>query len=124
MNIESFSYAVLTTVVGMGIVFGFLIVLSVLMVIIRGIFDGNPGSPLFSSRRTPEGTGAAAASAGAGTGRTGTGEAATGTEVGHPADEVVGGVPRWVVAATLAYLAEEEREYAPRAGGWAIRSIR
>jgi Na+-transporting methylmalonyl-CoA/oxaloacetate decarboxylase gamma subunit len=117
MNIESFSYAVLTTIVGMAIVFGFLIVLSVLMVVIRVIFDRDPG-------RTPAGTGAAAASAGAAPGRGGAAGAATGTEVGHPADEIVGGVPRWVVAATLAYLAEEEREYAPRADGWAIRSTR
>lgn len=107
MNVESFGYALLAAVVGMAIVFLFLVVLSVLMVIIRAIFDDKAaaGAP-------PDG----AADGGA------SGQAAG--ETSRAADQTDDGVPRWAVAAALAYLSEEEREYAPRAAGWTVRSIR
>ena len=109
MNVESFSYVLLTTVVGMAIVFLFLVVLSLLMVVIRAIFDDKPAPSPASSQNgsaTDGGSDGAGAAASAG------------------ADQTDYGVPRWVVAAALAYLSEEEREYAPRASGWTIRSTR
>ena len=98
MNIESFSYVLLTTVVGMAIVFLFLVVLSLLMVVIRAIFDDKPAPSPASSQN--------------------------GSTTDGGSDQTDDGVPRWVVAAALAYLSEEEREYAPRASGWTIRSTR
>ena len=107
MNIESFSYVLLTTVVGMAIVFLFLVVLSLLMVVIRAIFDDKPAPSPVSS---PNGAAAGADGSPAADSRA--------------ADQMDNGVPRWVVAAALAYLSEEEREYAPRASEWTIRSTR
>ncbi|MEX2444048.1 MAG: OadG family protein [Alkalispirochaeta sp.] len=116
MNIESFSYVLLTTVVGMAIVFLFLAVLSVLMFVIRSIFDEKAAASGKVDGRNggggPGGPGDGASGGGAGSAPT------------NAADRTDGGVPRWAVAAALAYLSEEEREYAPRASGWTVRSIR
>jgi Na+-transporting methylmalonyl-CoA/oxaloacetate decarboxylase gamma subunit len=112
MNIESFGYAMLTAVVGMAIVFLFLVVLSLLMVVIRALFNDKPEQP-----STAESPGRGTAADG-GAGRSGPPVAS------HAADQTDNGVPRWAIAAALAYLSEEEREYAPRATGWTVRSIR
>lgn len=108
MNVESFSYALLAAVVGMAIVFLFLVVLSVLMVVIRAIFEDR------AAARGGQPETAADGDAG--------GQPAG--ETSRAADQTDDGVPRWAVAAALAYLSEEEREYAPRAAGWTARSIR
>jgi Na+-transporting methylmalonyl-CoA/oxaloacetate decarboxylase gamma subunit len=112
MNIESFGYALLTAVVGMAIVFLFLVVLSLLMVVIRAVFNDRPQAS------TTTGTSGGGTAAGGGAG-----EGANPAD-SRAADETDNGVPRWAVAAALAYLSEEEREYAPRATGWTVRSIR
>lgn len=108
MNVESFSYALLAAVVGMAIVFLFLVVLSVLMVVIRAIFDDNAVAGGDQHDAATDGD---------------AGEQAAG-KTSRAADQTDDGVPRWAVAAALAYLSEEEREYAPRAAGWTVRSIR
>lgn len=107
MNVESFSYALLAAVVGMAIVFLFLVVLSVLMVVIRAIFDDK-----------------VVAAGGGGPEAVADGDKQAAGETSRAADQTDDGVPRWAVAAALAYLSEEEREYAPRAAGWTVRSIR
>jgi len=89
----------------MAIVFLFLVVLSLLMVAIRFIFEEKA-----DASDTATGLSAGATSGGPGG--------------GDAADQTDDGVPRWVVATALAYLSEEEREYAPRASGWTIRSTR
>ncbi|MFW5695171.1 MAG: OadG family protein [Alkalispirochaeta sp.] len=115
MNVESFSYVLLTTVVGMAIVFLFLAVLSLLMFLIRFMFDEKTGA---GGGARPK-NGAAVARNGGGAG--GHGGESTPSDAADRSDD---GVPRWVVAAALAYLSEEEREYAPRASGWTVRSMR
>tara|TARA_B100000614_G_scaffold201272_1_gene182555 strand:+ start:324 stop:641 length:318 start_codon:yes stop_codon:yes gene_type:complete len=105
VNVESYGYVVLTAAVGMGIVFLFLIILSLLMVVIRGVFGERP-------RPT------AAAATGGETAAT------TDSSAERPADTVEQGVPRWVIAGALAYLAEEERDYAPQSQQWTQRSTR
>ena len=100
MNVESFGYAVLSTVVGMAIVFFFLVILSLLMVVIRWVF-GTRSSPVDSSEAAT------------------TNAQRDGNDA--PAEVLSGGVPRWAVAAALVYLSEEEREYRPQSGPWALR---
>lgn len=116
MNVEAFGYAVLSTAVGMGIVFFFLIVLSILMTVIRRLFDDGGVFAHPDSAAPRRGDPAPADGSTGGDG----GEVAKPS--GSPADELVGGVPRWVIAGAIAYLSEEEREYRPRAGAWAERS--
>lgn len=104
MNVESFSYAALTTLIGMGVVFLFLIVLSLLMVAIRVIFDSY--RPLR---------------------RTGTNDRSSGGTSYRDEEIAAGGgalvtdasgIPRWVIAGALAYLIVEDEEYQPVAGSW------
>ena len=109
MNVEAYSYVVVAALVGMGVVFFFLIVLSVLMVVIRFFFDRPAGDKPASPRSSTEKTGVGAA-----------GSTAGGTTGGADVTDS-GGVPRWAVAGALAYLATEEREYAPRSGEWTKR---
>ncbi len=45
MNIEAYSYTVLSAILGMLIVFGFLGFLSVFMVLIKRVFDDKPAQP-------------------------------------------------------------------------------
>lgn len=117
MNIESYGYAVLTSVLGMGIVFFFLIVLSVLMIVIRGIFDAPANR---EKQGVPLGSAGGSAAGGVPTGATGTG----GNASGGATVEDSHGIPRWVIAAALAYIAAEEDEYAPHAEAWTKRGDR
>ena len=88
MSLESFEYSLLTAGVGMGLVFLFLGALSVLMVVIRTLFDrrrrGGETVPGDSSEETPDPVAA----------------------------------PDWVIAAAPAYLFEEENDVIPNAEGW------
>ena len=97
MNIESFGYALLAALVGMAIVFLFLVVLSVIMVVLRRLLDGAPGATALptADRNAARTDGAT-----------------------RPAD---GDPPQWVVAGVMAYLASEERNRAPHAGVWTTR---
>ncbi len=105
MNIESYSFALLTAVVGMGTVFFFLVLLSVMMLVIRRLFD----APVVV--RTSE------------NGNDGAGVDQPVTTGG--ADVVdSNGLPRWVIAGVLAYIAAEETEYAPYSGIWTQRGQR
>ena len=109
MNVEAYSYVVVAALVGMGVVFVFLIILSVLMVVIRFFFDGT-AEERAAARRGPVRDEAAGDTSGG---------------VGAGADVTdSSGVPRWAVAGALAYLTAEEREYAPRSSGWTQREQR
>jgi Na+-transporting methylmalonyl-CoA/oxaloacetate decarboxylase gamma subunit len=110
VNVEAYSYVVVAALVGMGVVFLFLIVLSVLMVVIRFFFDRSPADRVGPRRLFGKGEAGGVPSENAATGATG------GADVTD-----AHGVPRWAVAGALAYLAAEEREYAPRSGGWTQR---
>lgn len=118
MAIESWGFALITAVVGMATVFAFLILLSLLMAVMRRLLDQEPdggetGRKRSGASRAPEGAGATAG---------GTAPGGQGRPGRHaPAEELSGGVPRWVSAAVLAYLCEEERAYRPRATGWTDR---
>lgn len=113
MNVEAYSYVVVAALVGMGVVFFFLIILSLLMVVIRFFFD-RPAADRAAGRWS---------SAGGRTGDVPSGDTAVGTSGGANVTDSHG-VPRWAVAGALAYLAAEEREYAPRSGGWTQRGQR
>jgi Na+-transporting methylmalonyl-CoA/oxaloacetate decarboxylase gamma subunit len=106
MNVESYSYALLTAGVGMGTVFFFLVLLSVMMLVIRRLFD----TPVTVAKGAGDEEGASPGTAKQTTG---------GAEVidSH-------GVPRWVIAGVLAYIATEETEYAPHSGIWTQRGQR
>ncbi|MCG8480701.1 MAG: OadG family protein [Spirochaetales bacterium] len=93
MNIESFGYAVISALVGMAIVFIFLVVLSVIMVVLRRVLD--PTKDEFSAR---------------GEGDAIDRERAVSSTDGDP--------PPWVIAGVMAYLSAEEHTRAPRAGVW------
>ena len=112
MNVEAYSYVVVAALVGMGVVILFLIVLSVLMVVIRFFFDRPTGGRRASARLSAEKTGVGAR------------QDIIGTVTGGADVTDSRGVPRWAVAGALAYLAAEEREYAPRSGGWTQRGQR
>ncbi len=101
MNVESYSYVLVTAVVGMGVVFFFLVFLSVMMHVIRRIFD--TPAPGVKAGRTAARSG-------------GTEETETG---GDSVDSH--GIPHWVVAGALAYILVEEQEYTPHAGIWTQR---
>lgn len=121
MNTESFGFALLASLVGMAVVFAFLIVLSLMMYLIRRVFDAPAGGDA-----APAEVGGAHATSG-GRGRPGapTTSAARGRPAASEAADVLsGGVPRWVTAAVLAYLATEEREYRPQSSNWARRRNR
>ncbi|SIR11198.1 Oxaloacetate decarboxylase, gamma chain [Alkalispirochaeta americana] len=95
---DSFGYALVTAGVGMGIVFFFLLFLSVVMLVLRAVMI----------EKSPEPTAA--------------GSESSEPEVSGGADEVdAAGIPRWAMAAVVAYLEAEEAEYAPRAEGWLAR---
>jgi len=117
MNVESYAYAVLTSVLGMGIVFFFLIVLSILMIVIRAVFDAPPNR---GKQGVALGNTGGAAAGGGSTGATGTGSHTSGGATVTDSH----GIPRWVVAAALAYVAAEEDEYSPHAEAWTKRGNR
>ncbi|MFA7565947.1 MAG: OadG family protein [Alkalispirochaeta sp.] len=106
MSVESFSYSLLTALFGMGTVTFFLVLLSGLMVVIRRLFDTPAeGAPTVKK------------------GKTGNGVAETqGSEIQSGADVVdASGVPRWVIAGVLAYIAAEETAYTPYSRVWIER---
>jgi Na+-transporting methylmalonyl-CoA/oxaloacetate decarboxylase gamma subunit len=113
VNVEAYSYVVVAALVGMGVVFFFLIILSVLMVVIRFFFDRSAGDRAAARRSSAAD-------------RTGGGLSGDAVAAGSGGADVTDshGVPRWAVAGALAYLAAEEREYAPRSGGWTQRGQR
>jgi Na+-transporting methylmalonyl-CoA/oxaloacetate decarboxylase gamma subunit len=91
MNIETMEYAVLTTVVGITIVFSILVILSLLMVLIKKVFDEKEAKP----------AGKAAAPAAVKT---------VSTEAGLPA---------WLSLAVAAFEALEAEDLAPNtAASW------
>ncbi len=94
MNTESFGYAVLSALVGMAIVFIFLVVLSAIMVVLRRVFDA-PARNESSSR----------------------GEAAA-VDLMRETPSSAGDPPQWVIAGVMAYLSSEEQNSAPHAGVW------
>ena len=96
MNTEAFGYAVLSALVGMAIVFLFLVVLSVIMVVLRKMLDDPAGDNARSD-----------------------GGPVAHTERTEPSAE--DGLPPWVVAGVMAYLSAEEQHRAPHAGTWTKR---
>ena len=82
MNIEAYSYTVLSAILGILIVFGFLGFLCLFMVLIKRVFDGNPAKSEI----------AVTAVAGAST--------ASASEAADDTD--------WITAAVAAYLEEED----------------
>lgn len=108
MNVESWGYTLVAAVLGMTMVFVFLVLLSAMMLLMRRVLDRDAA---------PAGGSGEAAAADGGGAPGGQGQPSR----HEPANELSGGVPRWVSAAVLAYLCEEEREYRPRSGGWAVR---
>ncbi|MFW5689718.1 MAG: OadG family protein [Spirochaetota bacterium] len=111
MTSASFSFVLLASIIGMGIVFVFLTMLSLLMVMIRGL-------DRVAEERGAAG-GAALRSAGPGALREARG-------VGTPASTA--GLPVWAVAAVTRYLAHEAELDAERmrvsASVWTSRSAR
>jgi hypothetical protein len=107
---DTFQYALVTAGIGMGIVFFFLFALSMLMYLIRALLVDRP-----------EASGSGAKANGSGAAGT-TGASGQGTAGGGPDTADEHGVPRWALAGAVAYLLEEEREYAPRADAWIGRN--
>ncbi len=91
MNVEIFSYSLFTTVLGMLVVFISLIALSVMMVVLKGVFMGE--------------------------GKTDQGIKAKKTQVRREAGSSEQ-PPAWVAAAVVAYLAEEQEPDRPTADPW------
>lgn len=106
---DTFQYALTTAGVGMGIVFSFLLALSLLMYLMRALLVGRPEAGGTASKASGE----REATGGDGGGRTASSGGAETT------DEQ--GVPRWAVAGAVAYLLAEEQEHAPRAAAWTGR---
>jgi Na+-transporting methylmalonyl-CoA/oxaloacetate decarboxylase gamma subunit len=114
-GLESFGYALLTAAVGMAIVFFFLVVLSLMMRVIRYLFDP-------AERARPAGGAPPARDADQEQGAHRTGASASVAHANDGAGVVdAHGIPRWAIAAALAYLSEEERAYSPAATGWTYR---
>lgn len=110
MNVEAYNYVIITALLGMGIVFFFLVVLSVLMIVIRALFDTPPAGAAKKSRDAVPAV-----------------DSAGGAEVERSggADVVDAfGVPRWAIAAALAYLTAEEKDHTPYATVWTERGDR
>lgn len=103
MNGETFMYTVKVALLGIGVVFVSLWALSMLMSVIKRLFDKDPEKkkrPLGGGRSVAaEGSGAAAGGAGAPT----DGEAP---------------LPSWVIPAAAAFLMEEELEASRSAEPW------
>ena len=97
MNVEVFSYSLFTTVLGMLVVFLSLTGLSLMMVVLKGIFTAEEKS---SRRRT----GAAAA-----------GAVKAGKAGQAPSAQQI---PGWVPAAVAVYLAQEDEPERPSADPW------
>ncbi|MDX9799796.1 MAG: OadG family protein [Spirochaetia bacterium] len=91
MNIESYSYTVLASIVGMGIVFAFLAFLSLLMVVINRIFDGKDQGVAVKTSSAKNNAAAGAKANGVSTGN------------GKEAEDNT-----WIIAAVAAFLEEED----------------
>lgn len=104
MNIETTGFALLTAVIGMGIVFSFLVFLSFVMVLLRRLFDAQPAGAPAQTRgvaaRRSKLNGAAAAEP-------------------SEEDEAENTLPPWLGAAVAAFLIAEERDAARTATSWA-----
>jgi len=101
MNVETFSYTVITAILGMSVVFVFLWVLSLLMSGIKLAFG-----------EKPQKNGAVGSTIVGADART------SGSTLPSKA-----GVPGWVLAAVATYLIEEELESQRSAEAWAPRPI-
>ncbi len=102
---QELSFALQAAFTGIGIVFGFLLLLSLLMVAIRGLVDGLFAGKGSSAARRPA---------------TATTSAAAPPPAGRWA------LPAWVVAAAAAYLESEAKdgESSARASVWVNRGVR
>jgi Na+-transporting methylmalonyl-CoA/oxaloacetate decarboxylase gamma subunit len=98
MNVELFSYSVFTTVLGMLVVFLSLSALSVMMVVLKGIFSAEA-----KKDRRPRSDKAAARKA-----KTGSSE-----QPGSARQ-----VPEWMPTAVAVYLAQEQESDRPSADPW------
>jgi len=105
MNVESFSYTVITAILGMSVVFVFLWVLSLLMSGIKLAFGEKP------QKNGSAGNAAITA------------DIRTGPRTGGSTVLSETGVPGWVLAAVATYLIEEELESQRSAEAWAPRPI-
>jgi hypothetical protein len=115
MNIEAYSFTVVSTVLGMLVVFASLTALSLLMVVLKASFSGRGPR---SSSRSGGGAGAAKAAPEAdGAFRAGDREAEVQGSAGRRDEGVQRELPAWVIAAVAAYLAGSESE-APSAESW------
>lgn len=87
VNIQAYSYTVLTSIIGMLIVFAFLGFLCLMMVVIKRIFDKTPGTGKVSQPKASP-------------------------EVGKPSESSAKDTVSdngWVIAAVAAYLEEEDQ---------------
>lgn len=102
MNTDTLMYAVKVAILGLGVVFLSLWALSILMSLIKRIFD---------REETKSGTGGKGVKTGSAGDR---GVASTGSTA-SPTDE---GIPPWVISGVVAYLTEEELEVSRSAEPW------
>lgn len=105
MNSELLSFSVLAAILGMGVVFLFLGILSVLMAAINRVFGDRPVDSQSAGDRKQDG------------GSPGSGKkAAQGADGSSPAEE--GAMPQWVIAAAVAFLMEEDLDFRRSASAW------
>ena len=104
MNSELLSFSVLAAILGMGVVFVFLGILSVFMAVINRVFGDQPAEN--QSAGDPKHDG-----------RPGSGNKPDqGADGSIHAEQGV--VPRWVIAAAVAFLMEEDLDFQRSAAAW------
>ena len=108
MNNQVLSFSLLAAALGMGVVFLFLGILSVLMAAIKRFFGDGESSPQ-----------SAVASSGGPTASNGPNSAsAVGDHNGAGSGVDPAGVPDWVMAAVVAFVMEEQNEFQRTASAW------
>ena len=115
MNNQVLSFSLLAAGLGMGVVFLFLGILSVLMTAIKRLFgEGEAATKpaVVGGKESTAGTQSAAGGKRAGAGPAGSER----TEGANGADR--GGLPDWVMAAAVAYVMEEQHEFRRSAIAW------
>ncbi|TVR03695.1 MAG: hypothetical protein EA403_06565 [Spirochaetaceae bacterium] len=107
MSNQVFSFSLLAAGLGMGVVFLFLGILSVLMTAIKRLFG--------EADSAPNSTAAAGGKKSAGGAQSGAGDqrASEGPAGSDPA-----GLPDWVTAAVVAFVMEEQNEFQRSASAW------
>ena len=112
-TIESFDYAIVTTVLGVLVVFVALTLLSLMMVALKAVF----GERSAERSGRPAGASGKGAAAGAGPGAPAAGPAGKGAGSGGPKAGEMPLPPSWLTAAVAAFLAAEEAS-GPTAEPW------